>query len=218
MNNLASWVIPFLTAILGAVVALASKEIIAWWRRPKLLIDFERSVNEYPVIQNYNDMVIGGDGSSNRVIMLRLNVVNKGKTTAYECEAKMDLLTPVRKSKYRQTLHWSKHHPAIYKSPEQIYFPINLNRNDSETIDTILLRYGTIDSDPKKIQSHMETYSAGGLQLYGNEDYYIRVRIYAHNTTSRSFNFKVNWNSTIEGFNPQAFTKIGSIPKEFLML
>jgi hypothetical protein len=217
MNSLASGWIPLLTAIIGAAVALVGKEIIAWWRRPKLIIDFESSVNEYPVIQDYNDMVIGGDGSSSRVIMLRLNVVNRGKTTAYDCEAKMDLVTPVRKSKYRQTLHWSKHHPAIYKSPEQIYSPINLNRNDSETLDTILLRYGTVDSDPKKIQSHMETYSAGGLQLYGNEDYYIKVTIYARNTTSRSFNFRVNWNSTIEGFNPQAFMKIGSIPKEFLM-
>jgi hypothetical protein len=196
-----------ISAFSGAAAVLICRELIAWYRRPRLVVDFERTKNEYPLTQNYNDAIMGGNGTSFRIIFLHLNVINKGKTTAYDCEAKMDLIATKSNNKSRAPLHWSKLSPAMYKSIEQLYTPINLNRNDNEIIDVLRLQYINLDSDPL----HIETYSPSGFWLSSNQDYYVKVTVYARNTTSQPFCFKVNWDGTIQGFS-KAFTKIRSIP------
>ncbi|GAI89175.1 unnamed protein product, partial [marine sediment metagenome] len=134
-----TWVIPLLTAIGGASVALIGKEVIELFKRPRLVVDFERSKSEYPLIQDYNDENMKAAGTSFRIEFLRLIVLNKGKTTAYDCEAKMELIETRRKTRYRKSLHWSKRDRRIYSTLDQVYSPINLNRNDEETVDILQL-------------------------------------------------------------------------------
>ena len=210
-----SWIINLLSAIGGAVIALIGRESIEWFKRPRLSIDFERSKDEYPLTVDYNDESLKAIGTSFRIVFLRLNVINKGKTTAYDCDAKMELIETRQKNRYRKSLHWSKRDQRIYQSLDQIYSPINLNRNDEETVDVLQLSYSYTNSDPQPIPNpHIETVSPGVLQLGRDIVFFIKVIIYARNTTSRPFYFKVNWDGTIEGFN-KAFTKLRNIPKEY---
>lgn len=210
-----SWVVPVLTAIGGAAVALIGRESIEWFKRPRLSIDFERSKDAYPLTADYNDESIKAAGTSFRIVFLRLNVRNKGQTTAYDCDAKMELIETRRKDHYRKSLHWSKRDPRLYDSLDQIYSPINLNRNDEETVDVLQLKYSYTNTDPQRRPSpDIETVSLGILQLQSNIDFFIKVTIYARNTTSKLFYFKVNWDGTIDGFN-KAFTKLKNIPKEY---
>ncbi len=201
------YVIIIISAFSGAVATLICKELIEWFRHPRLTVDFERTKNEYPLTQNYNEGIMGGSGISFRIIFLHLKVLNRGKTTAYNCEAKMDLIATRPNGNFRTSLHWSKLSPAIYKLPGQLFSPINLSRNDHETVDVFTLKYDNSDSAP----THIETYSPSGFYLYSNQDYYVKVTIYARNTTSNPFYFKVAWDGTIHGFS-KAFTKIRSIP------
>lgn len=205
----------FISAVLGAAIALIGRELLEWYRRPRLIIDFERTKNECPSIQDYNDTIMGENSGSFRIAFLRLNVFNKGKTAAYNCEAKMDLIATRPKNKYRKSLHWSKYEPAIYKSLDQIYSPININHDDNETVDVLRLNYVHTDSNPPKQvpNSCIETYSPGVLLLDSKVDFYAKVTIYARNTTSNPFYFKVNWDGTVTGFW-KAFTKIRNIPIE----
>ncbi|MCJ7426601.1 MAG: hypothetical protein MUO17_05685 [Dehalococcoidales bacterium] len=211
-----TWWIPIISAFVGASIALIGKEIFEWYKRPRLVIDFERSKDEYPLIEDYNDESTKAAGTSFRIKFLRLIALNKGKTTAYDCDAKMELIETRRKTHYRKSLHWSKRDPRIYKSLDQIYSPINLNRNDEEPVDVLQLQYSSTTTDPQpRPHLYIETVSPAVLQLQSNMDFFIKVTIYARNTTSKPFYFKVNWDGTIEGFN-KAFTKLNNIPKEYL--
>jgi hypothetical protein len=209
-----SWGIPLLSAIGGAAVALIGRELIELFKSPRLIIDFERSENEYPLIQNYNDESVIASGITFRILYLRLVISNKGRSTANDCEAKLELISTQRKTRYRKSLHWSKRDPRIYKSLDLIYAPINLNRNDEETVDILQLQYSQGNTDPEpRPNPHIETVSPSTLWLYKDEEYYIKITIYARNTTSKPFYFKVEWDGTIQGFY-KAFTKIKKFPKE----
>jgi hypothetical protein len=214
------WVIPLFTALGGAAVALIGKEAIELYKRPRLLIDFEKSGQEYPFIQNYNDEYYSDEGIKSttditfRILYLRLIVSNKGHSTANDCEAKLELRSTQRKARYRKSLHWSKRDPRIYKSLDKIYAPINLNKNDEETVDILKLPYSHKSSDPEpRPYPHIETVSPSALWLYKDEEYYVKITIYASNTTSQPFYFRVNWNGTIDGFH-KAFKKVRNFPKE----
>ena len=98
----------------------------------------------------------------------------------------------------------------MYKSPEEIYAPINLNRGDNENVDAWLLQYTDYSNPPQ----YMETYSRV-FQVLPNHDYYVTVTIYARNTTSTPFYFRVNWDGTIAGFS-KAFTTLRNIPQEYV--
>lgn len=209
------WVIPLLTAIGGAAVALIGKEVIEFFKRPRLEIDFEKRGQEYPLIEDYNDeSMIGGLDTTFRILYLRLVVSNKGNSTANDCEAKLELRPTKRKDQYIKSLHWSKRDPRIYETLDQVYSPINLNKNDEETIDILKLQYSHKSSEPEpKPHPYIETVSPSALWLYKDEEYYIKTTIYASNTTSQPFYFKVNWDGTVEGFS-KAFKKVGNFPKE----
>jgi hypothetical protein len=209
------WNISIFSALFAAILTLCIREFIEWLKSPRLRIDFERSKNEYPLIQDYNDeSMIATVDTTFRIQYLRLVVSNKGNSTANDCEAKLELRPTKRKDRYIKSLHWSKRDPRIYESLDQIYSPISLNRNDEETVDILQLQYSHKSSEPEpRPNLHIDTVSPSALWLYKDEEYYIKITIYASNTTSQPFYFKVNWDGTVEGFS-KAFKQVRNFPKE----
>jgi hypothetical protein len=213
-RKMESWTTSIFSALVAATLTLCIREFIEYLKSPRLKIDFERSKNEYPHIQNYFDESMVATSTTFRILYLRLVVSNKGNSTANDCEAKLELISTQRKTRYMKSLHWSKRDPRIYKTLDQIYSPINLNKNDEETVDILQLQYSHTSTDPEpRPNPHIETVSPSALWLYKDEEYYVKITIYARNTTSLPFYFKVKWNGTKEGFYT-AFKKVRNFPKE----
>jgi len=217
-----TWIIPLLTAIGGAIVALIGRELIEWSKRPRFEIDFEEREGQKPYIPDYNDEGIRSAGDTYRVKYLRLIVRNKGKKPAMNCEAKLELVIEgASDATHKVALHWSRRDPRLYSTsgdvelgvidePEKVFAPINLNINDEETVDILTLPYSfstVADTDHSpRFPPHIETVSLRQLVLQPKNTYHCKVTVYSSNTTPESFKFKVNWDGTLEGFN-KAFIK-----------
>jgi len=221
--NTPEWVIPLLTAIGGAAVALIGREIIEWYKRPKLEINFEEREGQKPYIPDYNNWeVMHPAGETQRIKFLRLLVHNKGKRPAMDCEAKLEIVVDeARSTPNKVALHWSRRDPALYSDygdrgipisvdTRKIYAPINLNIEDKEPVDVLSLPYSfsTLpNTDPSpRFPKHIESVSFRQLQLNAKTNYFAKVTIYSSNAMPKSFKFKINWDGTIEGFD-KAFTK-----------
>lgn len=217
-----SWVIPVLTAIGGAAVALIGRESIEWFKRPRLSIDFEEREGQKPYIPDYNDESMHSAGDTYRVKYLRLIVHNKGKKPAMDCEAKLEIiLDEARNMPYNVALHWSRRDPALYSEyleggilssidNEKVFAPISLNINDKETVDVFRLPYSfstvpNADHSPRFL-SVIESASLRQLQLQPKTMYQCKVTVYSSNTSPKSFKYKLNWDGTLDGFS-RAFTK-----------
>ena len=88
------WGLPLITAIGGAVITLVARELVDWYKRPKLKIDFGTRGKIQPYITDVNDFIAASKGTSNgiyRIIYFRLKVHNKGRKAALNCEAKLEL-------------------------------------------------------------------------------------------------------------------------------
>jgi len=218
-----SWIIPLITAIGGGAVAIISRELIEWCKRPRFDIDFEKRAGRKPYIPDYNDEAMQTAGNVHRIKYLRLKVRNKGKKPAMDCEAKLELFVENESEEINKVaLHWSRRDPALYSEyrdggalspidPEKVFAPISLNINDEETVDVMNLTYyysilPNADHSPH-FPSTMESTSLRKLQLNSNTTYSAKVTIYSSNAMPKSFKFKVNWDGTLEGFN-KAFTKV----------
>jgi hypothetical protein len=217
-----NWIISVLSAIGGAVVALLGRELIEWRKRPKLKIDFEEREGQKPYIPDYNDETIKSAGNTNRVKYLRLLVHNKGKKPALDCEAKLEIvLDELKNMPYNVALHWSRRDPALYSeylengtiastNNEKVFAPISLNINDKETVDVFSFRYSfstlpDTDHTPRFLPV-IESVSLRQLQLQPNTIYQCKVTVYSSNTDPKSFEYRLNWNGTLDGFY-RAFVK-----------
>jgi hypothetical protein len=216
------WSNPIIAAILGAAVALIGREVVDWFKRPRLKIDFEEREGQKPYITDFNDEMGFASGLTFRVRYLRLRIRNNGRKPAMNCESKLEVvLKEAPNSIDKVALHWSRRNPALYSEygeggvllsidNEKVFAPIDLNINDEETVDVFRLRYSfstTPDTDrTPKIYPHIESVSLWQLQLQPNTTYNCKVTAYASNTIPKSFEFKVNWAGTLDGFN-KAFTK-----------
>jgi hypothetical protein len=213
-----TWVIPLITAIGGAVVALIGREVIEWYKRPNLNIDFEERAGQKPYTPDYNDWSMQTTGEIHKIKYLRLIVHNRGKKPAMDCEAKLEISVEGGEIN-KVALHWARRDPALYSKsryieesladPERVFAPISLNIDDKEPVDVLSLSYhystlANTDHSPHFV-SHLESASLRQLQLEENITYSAKVTIYSSNTMPKSFKFKVNWDGTLEGFN-KAFT------------
>ncbi len=208
------WLLSLISVIVGAIIGLGGKEIVDLIKRPILNIDFEERDGIKPHIEVLNEDSLKSPGMYSPTAFLRLSVLNKGKSTARDCEAKIELFMPKRNEHYKNPLHWARQDPRIYKSLDKVFSPITLNRNDDEIVDVLVLKSSDKDPDPEPSPAvNIETYSPGVLLLQKNEDHYIKVTVYASNTTSKPFFFKVNWDGTVQGFF-KAFERVDKFPKE----
>jgi hypothetical protein len=212
-----SWVIPLITAIGGAGVALIGREFIEWSKRPNLNIDFEERAGQKPYTPDYNNEAMQTAGDVHRIRYLRLKVRNKGKKPAMDCEAKLEISVESGETN-KVALHWSRRDPALYSKsryivessadPEKIFAPINLNIDDEETVDVLCLRYyysALANTDHSPHFPNIESVSLRQLELSANITFFAKVTIYSSNTIPKSFKFKMNWDGTLEGFS-KAFT------------
>ena len=216
------WLISLVSVIVGAAIAIGGTELVGFLKRPKLEIDFEERENQRPYIPDFNDETTSEPGRAYLIKYLRLQVTNKGKTPAKDCEAKLAILPDTaNKSTNKVALHWSRRDPALYvqpmdvnwrlsANPAKIFLPINLNINDSETVDVFSLRYSystvpDTDHSPRLL-SFIESASLRQLWLQEKAKYHCKVTIYSSNTNPKSFSFITCWDGTAEGFN-SAFTK-----------
>jgi len=218
------WLISLISVIVGAAIGIGGAELIKWFKRPILEIDFEEREGHKPYIPDYNDELEQSQGDSQatyKLKSLRLNVHNTGKKPAMDCEAKVELSSKQREqSTYRTTLHWARRDPALYMKIldngsnqfeiDRIYAPINLNIDDREAIDVFCLPYWYYHVSDKDRSPHYNPYigtvSLRQLVLHPNTTYQIKTTVYASNVKPKSFSFQANWDGSLEGFN-KAFTK-----------
>jgi hypothetical protein len=73
-----------IAAVVGAIVGSVFPLILTWWKRPKLFIDFQESMN-YIVLTNNPE-----------IYWLRLRVVNKGQQRAKACQVYLTAMHKVR--------------------------------------------------------------------------------------------------------------------------
>lgn len=213
------WIISLMSVIVGAAIGIGGAELIQWWKRPKLKIDFEEKEGKKPYIPDYND----NDDTNyiaieytHRIKYLRLIVRNKGRKPAMDCEAKLELFPDKsRDAASKVALHWTRQDPELYtlyrdsglKSIDTggVFAPISLNIDDEETVDVFQLKYH-FSTKPETDQSlkskpHIESASLRELLLQKRNKYHCKVTIYSSNTTPESFEFNVEWNGEVEGFN-----------------
>jgi len=218
-----SWIINLISALGGAAMALIGKELIEYYRRPRFEIDFEGRAGQKPYIPDYNNEAMQTAGDVNRIKFLRLKVHNKGHKPAMDCEAKLELYVEKAEEEiHRVALHWSRRDPALYSeygeggvlmsiNQEKVYTPISLNIHDKETADVFRLRYhiSTIPdtNHGPHFSKNIESASFRQLQLQPETTYQCKVTVYSSNANPEAFNFKVNWDGTLEGFQ-KAFTKV----------
>jgi hypothetical protein len=208
------WLISIIGVVVGAILALGGKEVIDLCKRPILNVDFEERAGIKPYIEVLNEDSLKSPGIYSPTAFLRLCVHNKGKSTAHDCEAKIELFVPKRNEHYKNPLHWARQDPRIYTSLDKVFSPITLNRNDDEIVDVLSLELNNNQTDSELTTApNIKTYSPGVFLLQKNEDYYIKVTVYASNTTSKPFLFKVSWDGTSQGFY-NAFSKIKEFPIE----
>ena len=195
------WVIPFLTAIGGAAIAITIRESIEWCRRPKLEINFEAWSGANPRLADFSlgEKVMG---IMDRSRYLRLLIHNTGRKLALDCEAKVVVCDKEDNDSAVQSLHWSRRDPRIYKTLDQIYAPIPLNPRDNELLDVLELNY-QVDIDTNELMNLpenrcIETISPYSIMLEKDKIYSLEVTIFASNATSKPFRFKIHWDGTIE--------------------
>jgi len=212
------WVIPLLTAIGGAAIALIGKELIEWYKRPRLEIDFEERQGQKPFIPDCAWEGMYGIGCMYRMKHFRLIVRNKGKKPAMDCEAKVSFsgTNEFKTNNTKVALHWSRRDPALYRQDtfldrEKVYSPINLNINDEEPIEVLLLPYSfstqpNADHDLIPYGNEIKSASFREMVLQPNATYRGIVTVYSSNTNPGFFTFNVKWDGTVERFE-KAFTK-----------
>ena len=206
-----NWVISLLSAFGGAVAALIGRELIEWFKHPRLEIDFEERKGEKPYILDLLNDRITTIGVEERFKFLRLTLKNDGKSPAMNCEARIEISDKDDNEILKTTLHWARNDPAIYGEDklDKIYAPIHLNPKDNEELDVFCLRYckeKQYDENGKPFIGHRNepnfyTMSFRRIPLERNTEYIIRTSVYANNAASKAFRFKVNWDGTLEGFN-----------------
>jgi len=212
------WVIPLLTAIGGAAIALLGGVLISWLRRPKLAIDFEERGGMKPYLIEQNDYigVVIRRASFSRTKFLRLRVSNKGKQPARNCEAKLNLTVADEKAPISTTyLHWARRDLLLYTKNmdisqpvtdyEKAYAPIDINRNDTEYLEVLRMNYWYAGNKmPENIKPEgLESASIPiiALVLQPNVTYKLKVTIFSNNAAPASKGIKLTWDGTIKGFD-----------------
>lgn len=204
------WAIAILIAVLTAAATLLLRESVEWLRRPNLKIDFEERDGHKPYIL---DLFLERQGldKSNKAKFLRLNVRNTGRKPAMDCEAKMVIVTEGTRETFAPSMHWARRDPPLYKTPDQIYAPIHLNRKDEEPLDIFKLPYCPEEHGlgPGVCIGSM---SYREFPFKRNITYLLKVTVYASNTISKPFTFRLCWDGTLEGFD-KAVSKGGKEEK-----
>ena len=195
-----TWAIPLLYAIGGAVAALGGRELVEWYKRPRLEINFEERNGQKPFIPDDNWEEMAAIGKVYKIKHFRLIVKNRGKKPAMNCEAKLEIniKNEGNITSNKVALHWSR---------------INLNINDEEPIEVLQLPY-SFSSQPDTDHNELIPYgneirsaSFRELVLHSNVTYQCIVTVYSSNTNPKSFKFEVKWDGKVEGYN-KAFTKV----------
>jgi hypothetical protein len=188
-------------AILSALAALMLREVYEWFRRPRLKIDFEEYEGQKPYIL---DLFLESEskiaGLTNKAKFLRLDVHNAGRKPAMDCEAKMVIFKTGKRESFTPSVHWSRRDPAVYKTLDQIYAPIHLNRGDHEPVDLFMLHYHPEEPELGP-GACIQSMSPRAFRFERNTVYHIKVTVYASNTISKPFTLKLYWDGTLEGFD-----------------
>ncbi|MFC2066959.1 hypothetical protein ACFLUO_07960 [Chloroflexota bacterium] len=216
------WGLPFITAIGGAVLTLVARELLDWYKRPKLEINFEEREGVKHHIADVNDFIkaaIGGSGEVYRIKYLRFKVNNKGRRAAFNCEAKLEITSTDRHPAYSDSkiLHWARRHDLLHTTGldisnpiqdiEKIYSPVNLNRNDFELLEVLKMHYHYSGNKgiPPDLRSQLTSASVEAIALTFTQDveYTLKVSVYSHNANPASKSFRIKWDGTVVGFNSQ---------------
>jgi hypothetical protein len=208
MEGMNQLIIGAAIAIITAAAAVLFRELFEYLRRPKLKIDFEEYEGQKPYIL---DLFLESEtkiaGLTNKAKFLRLDVHNAGRKPAMDCEAKMVIFKTGKRESFTPSVHWTRRDPAVYKTLDQIYAPMHLNRGDHEPVDLFMLPYHPEEPELGP-GACIQSMSPRVFRFERDTAYHIKVTVYASNTISQPFTLKLYWDGTLEGFD-KAFQKVG---------
>lgn len=127
----ATGIFTLLGTLLGTVLGVFLRELIDWFRRPKLKVAFEH-----------------GEPCLFLGRYFRLKVLNKGRSAARNCTAKFSFTEADEKDWRRgEILHWARREPLVYgrdpKRVDEMYSPITIAKDDYELLDVFYLEEAT---------------------------------------------------------------------------
>ncbi len=208
-----TWWIPLLSAIGGAIIALIGKEITDWVRRPRLNTDFEKRGKLYPFIFNIQENYVTREGdlmSSKGKKYIRLCVFNKGKSTAFGCEIKLEIRNVNKSDIERPTiLKWTRTEPRLHEKNTYSQESITINRDDKEFFNLAHLSFTKSKNvTENKTDSWVSIEDPDNSFFIGkNIHYQIKTTVSSNNAEPSIFFMNIYWDGTEEGFD-KAFTKV----------
>jgi len=196
------WAIALLSAGAASILTILLREVVEWWRRPRLKIDFEEVDGQKPYILDleWESDKAALAGKTPRVKFVRLNVHNAGQKPALDCEAKLVIFERGNREPVVPIIRWSRRDYLVYKTLDQQYAPIHLNRSDDETLELLMLHYYAEETDlPPDVVILSKSFRRHFFRR--NVPYLLQVTVYASNAVSKPFWLELYWDGTLEGFN-----------------
>jgi len=207
-----SWGVPIIAAFMGATIALIGREIIEWWRRPRLQIDFEKRNESYPYIFDLREESYTQDRKLLSVRgkkYIRFCVFNKGKSAAFGCKTKLEINIPDKKVEGRTSiLTWTRTEPRLDEKNTDILELITINRNDREYFNVAHLSFTKRENvtEPKPdLYINFED-PEKRISIGKNVHFQIKIIVSSSNAEPNIFIVNIYWDGTEEGFD-KAFTK-----------
>lgn len=201
---------------IGGLMGFLLAQTMGWWNRPRLKIEISPDGRTFPEITS---QIVRGEGwielpdeYMNSLIM-SLNVSNKGRALAMNCDARFRLHKVVdgvwKREPVGGQLHWLIRDPSV--DGDNQFDPIHINpKAPAEELVVVMLPYskrqsgndvGTYPDDNALV------YSKRSISLEPHVEFGIEVTVAANNSIAKPFRFIVSWDGTFDQFESGRFYK-----------
>jgi hypothetical protein len=209
------WVTNLFSALGGAIIALVGRELIDWFKRPRLTIDFEsiRDEKPYPIQQ---DLETKRSDIATGLNLIRFEIRNKGQRAALNCNVKLETFN----EKYlyyssndllpyslRDNLEYPETVDELLRKYEenQAFNPVTINRGEKINVDFCYLITWFYSNEKFDYKVHAKDFIQQTTKskpiIVGGVKENFRVTVYSNNTKPKSLKFSVNWDGTSAGFS-----------------
>lgn len=196
-----------LSAVAGGAVSLGGRQLLVYWRRPKLSLDLHEAGGQRPYIaqrtlirreaKNEQDAVASGE----LVKDIHLIVQNQGYRPAKGCEARLDIYHEGEEIPKPIRLGWRRRPPIYYQDlndweiMRQRTAPVDINRKSHAQLD--LLRLRTVENKLTTLSSFRSH------DFEKDTEYRLDLTITSSNADPRELSLRLNWNGGDDDLNLQ---------------
>lgn len=137
--------------VVGSILTLGGRQLIVYWRRPKLSLDLYEAGGQRPYIAQRT--LIEGEATNEQAVTqgelvkdIHLLVENQGYRPAKGCEATLDIFEECEEVPKPIRLGWRKRPPILYKNLDdwemmrQRTASFDINRKSQAQLDLLRLR------------------------------------------------------------------------------